>query len=1201
MASPLYKRRPPHLRLKRLEIQGFKSFADRTVMTFEDGITGIVGPNGCGKSNISDAVRWVLGEQSAKTLRGAKMEDVIFNGTEKRRKLSYCEVALVFDNEDRALGVDYSEVAVARRVYRNGDSEYSVNKVQCRLKDVIELFRDTGIGKEGYSLIGQGRIDEILSVKSEDRRQIFEEAAGIVKYKARKTEAERRIENTRANLERVDDIISELGLRMEPLRQQAEDAREYLQLTDELKKLELNVFLVRSERYQERLKELSQSMESMKTALEDAEAEHAKAEEEREIGQESLSLLEAQAADSREHVQDMIRVVEAGEGQVKVVGERITAAKRDHERLTADLRAAEQGEGGVDKQLALLSDRIEIEAGQIESASAQLKADEAELSRREGALSESEAHIEQLKSELIDAMNKLSDVRSEQARLSAMRDALQARIASLNEEKSLGEGDGGQLQARADDAKQRYEMELAEKEALEQQVSESVERVRALGERTEELTDAVQKLTARRQELTARLKVLEEMQRDYEGYQHSVKNVLLQARRQANAGVHGVVANLITVPKDLERAIDMVLGGALQNVVVDREEDAKRMIDYLRSNRLGRATFLPISAVRGRTLDQNERQVLSMPGCMGLASELISYDNQYQGVIDNLLGRTVVAKDLDAGIQIMRAGRHQFRLVTLDGDVMHSGGSMSGGSVQSRVTSLLSREREVAEHRAELAQTEESLRHAQTDLSAMDVDRQELKRERSELYDKLHQQEIACARDEAHLKAASDELSAHLERTQRVEGAKSQLTEQLTDVVRSLDGLTGQQSGGQAQHESKQQQIAEMQKKLLTQRTETAALRERVQNARIALAAQERGLQSLTADHKRLTLQRTDIARLLTDNVALLKDCEAGLAMDEAQLARDQAALQQSKAELDALREAFRAIDEKRTGMQARLRELNETIDRLRAQADEVTDKAHRAEMQLQRIEAEYQQMTDRIWEDYELSLEGAETYREVDFKLTESEKRIAQIKARIRQMGSVNVAAVEEYRATGARYEELTRQRDDLLKAELDLQGIIDELVRKMERQFRAQFEVLNLNFQKTFVQLFGGGQAELRLSDPKDALGSGIEIVAQPPGKKLQLLSLLSGGERALTAIAILFAMLLLKPTPFCFLDEIEAALDDANIDHYAEFLKEFSKKTQFVVVTHRKGTMERCDALYGVAMEEKGVSRMVSVRLSEALQAV
>ncbi len=1185
------------MRLKKLEIYGFKSFAERTEMTFENGVTGIVGPNGCGKSNISDAVRWVLGEQSAKTLRGAKMEDVIFNGTEKRRRLSYCEVILTFDNEDRALSLDYAEVAVARRVYRSGESEYMINGAPCRLRDISELFRDTGIGKEGYSLIGQGRIDEILSVRSEDRRQIFEEAAGIVKYKTRKIEAERRMENTRANLSRVEDIIAELESRVEPLRQQSEDAREYLQLQGELKGLELNAFLLRSKRYTQRIDELRATIGALAEAIEEATARGARLGETREREQALLSELEQRAAEGRERVQEMIRKVESDEGALGVIRERAAAAQRERERLLGETQAANEGQEGVSRQLDYLTGRIQAEQAQAAERKAALEKDEAELAERERALSQAEEEVERLKAELIETMNRISDVRSEQARLTAMREQLARRIQTMRQEAETGEGDAGQLSEREQAAAERLQHERAALEELNARSREADEAVRDSNARAEELDKDMRDLSARRQDVFSRLRVLEEMQRDYEGYQHSVKNVLMEARRRGGGGVRGVVANLIRVPRELEKAMDMVLGGALQNIVVEREEDAKRLIEFLRAGRLGRATFLPLSAVRGRTLDAAERRVLSMPGCMGVASELIEYEAEYRGVVESLLGRTVVSRDLESGIAIMRAARYAFRLVTLEGDVMNPGGSMTGGSATSRMTSLLSREREVNEHRAALKEMDGRLAQVKQSLDELAGRRAALKRERAALFDQLHQQEIACAREEAHLKAARGELDAHLQRARRMDEERERLCAQLSDVENALSQLSGRQSGEEEQNAGRQTRIAQLGRDIVQQRRETVDLRERTNAARVTLAAQERGIAAMTGDRDRLTAQRGDLDRLRRDNAQKLENCNAQIAQDEAELKRTQALLEEDRAALESARAQFRASDEARTAAQGRLREAADALDALRAELDDFTDRHHRGEIQLSRVEGEFKQLTDRIWEDYELSYEGALAFQDESFRLNDSEKRIAQIRARIRQMGSVNVGAVDEYRQTMERFNQLTAQRDDLIKAQLDLSSIIDELVRKMETQFRAQFELLNINFQQTFVKLFGGGRAELRLSDPRDALGCGIEIVAQPPGKKLQLLSLLSGGERALTAIAILFAMLKLKPTPFCFLDEIEAALDDANIDNYADYLKDFSRDTQFVVVTHRKGTMERCDALYGVAMEEKGVSRMVSVRLSEA----
>ncbi len=1185
------------MRLKKLEIQGFKSFADRTEMTFDGGITGIVGPNGCGKSNISDAVRWVLGEQSAKTLRGGKMEDVIFGGTEKRRRLSCSDVTLTIENEDRALPIDFSEVAVTRRVYRDGDSEYQINGAPCRLRDVIDLFRDTGIGREGYSLIGQGRIDEILSGKSDDRRRAFEEAAGIVKYKARKAEAEKRIENTRENLERVEDILRELDSRLAPLAAQSEAAREYLALREELRRLDLNAFLVRSDRLSERTNELTAAFESLCESLSGATERQQALTESREAAQQQLAGLEEAAASVREQVQALIRDVESREGAAGVLRERIAAGERDAGRIAGQAAAAREGDEGVAARLRDLSERIEAEERALSGATGEKKAGEAALAAREQADLDAENAVEALKAELIEAMNRLSDVKSESARLSAMRTALSAQIEKLQSGRGSDQATEEHLRDAASFAEARLAEERALKAELDEKTAESAQRVRASGEKYEETTSRLASLSNERQQTASRLGVLEEMQRDFEGYQHSVKNVLLQARRAGTlSGVRGVVATLIRVPEQFERALDMALGSQLQNIVVDREEDAKRMIDYLRANRLGRATFLPLSAVRGRTLDPGERRVLTMPGCLGVASELIQYDPVYRGVVENLLGRTVVARDLDAGIAIMRAGRHAFRLVTLEGDVMNPGGSMTGGSVQSRMTSLLTREREVDAHKALLTRLEGEIESLRGDVAALEAGRAELKRERAELFERLHQQEIAVAREEAHLTAAQTELGAHVKRAGAAAEELDRLREQLIDVEASLSRMGENEGGEERAGTQKREEIARLQKALVLSRQETNALRQQVLDRSVKLAAQSKGLDAMRADRDRLSVERGDLKKLLADSEAEKTACEARLAADRAALAQAEAELSQAHQALDAARDDFDRRDRARTAAQKALEKLMDEADRLRVETEELSDRCHRAEMQKSRVEAEWKQLTDRIWEDYELTYEGAGSFREADFKLGEAEKRIAEIRARIRAMGSVNVSAVDEYRETKTRHDELSAQRDDLVKAEADLGGIIADLTSRMEKQFLEQFEFLNHFFQQTFVKLFGGGRAHLRLADPANPLTCDIEVAAQPPGKKLQMLSLLSGGERALTAIAILFAMLEVKPTPFCFLDEIEAALDDANIDNFADYLRDYSRSTQFVVVTHRKGTMERCDSLYGVSMEEKGVSRMVSLKLNK-----
>lgn len=1185
------------MRLKKLEIYGFKSFADRTEIVFDQGITGIVGPNGSGKSNISDAVRWVLGEQNARSLRGGRMEDIIFGGTEKRKKLGYCEVSLTFENEDRALPVDFSEVCVTRRVYRNGESEYQLNKTACRLRDIIDLFRDTGIGKEGYSLIGQGRIDEILSAKSEDRRQVFEEAAGIVKYKVRKDEAERRMENTRQNLLRVEDILEELQAQLEPLQKQSETARRYIALREELRGLELNAFVVRSDRAKERIDALQKTIDGLQEAITEGERRTQENTQERAQQEEAVSELDRQVSAAHAQVLDLTRELEAREGENNVLRAEIAHAQQDEERLGAQIDEA-------DKRLEALRTLAESSTGDEGSRSGLLDEGRAALAALEEELLGAQAHAEEAeetlnahKAAIIDAMNRLSDVRTTQTRLTTMRQSLEKRL----EESLSQKGDMEAEQARLQEALSVAQDALSAVDGGLRDLQDEAERldvkVRAHGERGEALKNQLQELSGRQQGLSSRLRVLREMERDYEGYQHAVKQVLLHGEKKG--GVHGVVATLIHAPREYERAIEAVLGGALQNVVTEDEYVAKDMIAYLRQNRYGRATFLPLTSVRGRVLSPAERQVLSMPGCLGVASELVTYDEKYRGVVESLLGRTIIAKDLDAGIQIMRRGRQAFRLVTLEGDVMHSGGSMTGGSSQSRMTSLLSREREISEHEALIAQNAKQIEEIRQELEQIEQSRSEEKRLRSELFSRLHQEEIAVAREQERVASAQTELSQHEARMRQAQAMREQISDNLADIGEQLAGMTERQDGAQQDTARMQQETAQLALVQSEARAQVDGLREQVTARRVELASLEREIEALRRDSARLqneqqTLRarREENARAREESLRTRKEAAELLSQGEAE---QQDCQQRLNGAQDALARAQRRREER----QQAVREITERLDALRESVAQDVDKHHRAELQLSRAQSDLSQMQERIWEDYELTYAGALEFRTEGFELADSEKRIGVIRTEIRQMGSVNVNAVEDYRACRERFDDLSAQRDDLTRAQEDLQGIIEGLLVKMERQFKQNFDQLNVFFGETFTRLFGGGRAELKLQDPSDVLNCGIEIVAQPPGKKLQMLSLLSGGERALTAIAILFAMLRLKPTPFCILDEIEAALDDANISYYADYLKEFAQNTQFVVVTHRKGTMERCDALYGVTMEEKGVSRMISVQLSDHME--
>ncbi|MDD7176100.1 MAG: chromosome segregation protein SMC [Clostridiales bacterium] len=1182
------------MRLKRLEIYGFKSFADRTVVVFDNGITGIVGPNGSGKSNLSDAVRWVLGEQSAKALRGGRMEDVIFNGTQKRKRLGYCEVSLVFDNEDHALPVDFAEVMITRRVYRSGEGEYYINKAACRLKDIIELFRDTGVGKEGYSIIGQGRIDEILSQKSEDRRGVFEEAAGIVKYRARKEESEKRLANMRDNLSRVEDIIAELESQLEPLAKASETARRYLALRDELRTLECSAFVLRSDRAKERIADAEQMLTGLRDAIAEEERRAGELSAARDQASDAAQALEGEVSAAHDAVLELTREKEAREGELGVLRAEISRMEKDVLSLSQDEDIKRERSKVLEGEIAQCSADTLRTKGELTELGRSIAQKERELADAQEEARRAEEELEAHKSAIIEAVNRLSDVRTSEARLSTMRKELERRSEEAESQREELAIIAQRLQQQVDDAgaeleeakKQEAECARAE-EAIEAQIQET-------GRKIAVIQSAISEASGQKQAAESRLRVLREMERDYAGYQQAVKQVLLHAR--GNAGVHGVVASLMRVPKELERAVEAVLGGALQNVVTSDEYVARDMIAYLRQNKLGRATFLPLTTISGRTLNAQERQLLSMPGCVGLASELVGFEPQYRGIVENLLGRTVVAQNLDAGIEIMRRGHHAFRLVTLEGDVMHSGGSMTGGSSASRMTSLLSREREIKEHEALTKKLAEQLANYEARLQKGEAVRQGLKERRTQAFDDLHQAQIDVSIASERVRTASQQCESHAQQQERCELLRAQIAENLAQIDAQLAGARDTQEGEQKNSDEMNRRTGELSDALYAKREALDALREQTQSLRLTMTARERDLNALTQDAARMRRESDEIAAQIGQAQENREQLTLRHQASTQQLAQDERESAACAVRLREAGEALQSAQSRRNEAQENVRSMTQEIDALRETLAQDQDKCHKAEMVLSRTQSELAQMQQRIWEEYELTYAGARDYLTEPFDLAASDRRTGDIRREIRAMGPVNVTAVEDYRACRERYDELTGQRDDLLKAQDDLQGIISALQKQMERQFMENFRLMQQYLSETFVKLFGGGQAELRLMDENDVLGCGIEIVAQPPGKKLQLLSLLSGGERALTAIAILFAMLRLKPTPFCFLDEIEAALDDGNISTFADYLRDFSKDTQFVVVTHRKGTMERCDSLYGVAMEEKGVSKMLSVELKD-----
>lgn len=1303
------------MRLSKLEIYGFKSFAKRTEIIFPQNVTGIVGPNGSGKSNISDAVRWVLGEQSAKNLRGNSMSDVIFNGTEQRKAMNYCEVTLLFDNADHQLPVDFAEVSITRRVYRSGESEYLMNGASCRLRDVVDLFRDTGVGREGYSIIGQGRIDEILSQRSEDRRAVFEEAAGISRFRARKVEAEQRLKRSDENLVRVEDVLEELNRQLAPLSRQAEVAREYQALSDTLRELDIRLYLLRYGRLSKR----SATMETALLAVSDQLAELTERlnalQQERQTREVSLEALQKALAEAHEALLGKTDQLHLAQETAQNVDNRLKTGAETLERLQGEEQAVHNRAELIRATLAQSENGLTEAERQRVEADATLRTRKEALTQATEAAQQWEDELTEHKAAIMRNMNRMQDVRTTQARQSAMHTQMSARLQELKDSLRTSENKEQTLRDALMTAKQNLAGELALFETRRAQAETLDAQGRELAEAYQKQQLAAQEMAQSARASETRLKTLRELQDGYEGYQYPVRQALAYARQAGMGGVRNVVAMLLNVPQKFETALDMALGGAMQNIVTDTEQDAKKLIDHLRSNRLGRATFLPLSAVSGRTLSSGERRILSMPGCLGLASELCTFEEKYRPVMESLLGRTVIAEDLDSGIEIMRAGNHAFRLVTLAGDVMHSGGSMTGGSSQQKAQNLLGREREIKELQTTLILQNAELGEATRCMAEMDAQRAALREKRVAAREALQQQEIAVVRDTERQSTANAELNDHLQVTGGVRQAITQLEESLADVELELKRIEAQTGQEQNDADEMNRKTDTLSAKLDQERRAREAAQEAQTQALLALQEAEHNCDGLRRDGRRLLEDsktcKQDLAALTVKRDKTLLDIHTAKG-EQAAAAEAVAAAGNGVSRAKAQVETTEAL---RAEAQQALRDVQNEIEAGRTLAEKVNERLHRQEMNLSRVKADLTALNDRLWDTYELTYAGAQdafaeyelllarsgadsepsaqddpdrangangalkpadatpgqahaaaglaqavkantaarngarnvgeatdeatneatneasadskddTDADTDtedganreaadetaalesaadgtplalkgFDETAADRQAQDIRERIRRMGNVNVGAIEEYAQLRERANDLTAQRDDLESAKRDLQTLIANLLQHMRTVFVGQFELLQGYFEETFSRLFGGGHGEVRLADPTDPLNCGIDIIVQPPGKKRQILSLFSGGERALTAIAILFAMLKLKPTPFCILDEIEAALDEANISYFADYLKEFSQGTQFVVVTHRKGTMERCDTLFGVAMEERGVSSMVSVSLRD-----
>ncbi len=1108
--------------LKALEIQGFKSFPDKTVLNFGEDITAIVGPNGSGKSNISDAIRWVMGEQSSKSLRGVKMEDVIFGGTETRNQMGFAQVTLVLDNTEHIFpGMEETEVAVTRRYYRSGESEYYINKQSVRLRDVNELFMDTGMGREGYSIIGQGRIDEILSQKSGDRREIFEEAAGISRFRYRKEETERKLERTEENLVRINDKIAELELQVEPLRAQAETAKQYLIYRDELRLLEISVWLENLETLKTNAikldTDLALAREELKKANADLEALYAASEQfsarihENDIAQE----------EKRAQLSELDAQVKEQESAVAVLQTGIAHNEENIARVEEELRSQSDRVGSMDAQIAQQRARIEElerSKNEVETALSSLLKQAEELSKNAG---EAASEAETLRGREALALSAAADSRAEVAALRSTLSEMDERESAIAAEQESGEAQLSETRKSA--AENRKALETAQEEA-----------------------DA--------------------MEKEYEGFNKAVRTVMQASERKALRGVRGPVANLMKVGKKYAVAIEIALGAGLQNIVVEREEDAKSAIQLLKQRDGGRATFLPLSSIRGEAL--RDARVQNEYGYVGLASELVEYDREYDGIFKNLLGRTVVVEDLDCGITISRRFSNAFRIVTLDGQVLNRGGSMTGGSI-SRSAGILSRAGELRELTARRGSLAEKL-----DLAAKAAEdaKRELAKARYELEVAQGQQRAA---EDAVLKLQGDKNHYDL------------LLSSLRERLESLD--TERETIARRRGEVKR--VAEEKEALaLSQEKEAGELRAQAEKS---LSGQSELLRSTSR---------------LGDEIAEKKSVLAGYAAERETTEKSLASLESLRAQMQGDEQSRRAlIEQYRAASEQSQREIGTHETEIAALSGKMTEK--RAELEALSkaklaLEAqkratsamEEQQILDKLWENYELSHSAAQEQRIELESVAKASRRIGELKRAISGLGAVNVGAIEEFERVNTRYTYLTTQRDDVEKAKGELVGVIDSITSEMTVIFKEQFALIRESFQETFLELFGGGKATLELEDENDVLSCGIEIKVQPPGKALKTITLLSGGEKAFVAIALYFAILKVHPTPFCVMDEIEAALDEPNVVRVANYMRRITSKTQFIVITHRRGTMEAADVLYGVTMQERGVSKVLTINMND-----
>lgn len=1177
--------------LKSIEVHGFKSFANKINFKFHNGITGIVGPNGSGKSNVADAVRWVLGEQRIKQLRGASMQDVIFSGTELRKPLGYAYVAITLDNSDHQLAIDYDEVTVSRRLYRSGESEYMINGAVCRLKDVSELFYDTGIGKEGYSIIGQGQIDKILSGKPEERRELFDEAAGIVKFKRRKYAAQKKLEAEKQNLVRVNDILAELENQIGPLERQSEKAKVYLKKKEELKTLDVNVFLLENVRVRQQLAEVDGKLRIANGDLEETSDKYAHIKEEYEQIEGQIEALDQAIETARSTLTDTGVMRSKLEGEINVLKEQIHSAEGNEEHLQSRISSIQEQ---INERIAE-KDKILTDKGEIDGKLEQLEAARTEarqlLEATQGRIEELNNNIESGKNTIIDALNNRATIKSKLGRYDTMLEQINIRKAELNSRL---------LRAKSDEAAQTENIKKLEEEfeAVNVVIRELNDRQESMEEQLagirEELAGRDQKLRDTQvlyHQEKSKLEALANLTERYEGYGGSVKAVMEQKGQEK--GIIGVVADIIQADAKYETAIETALGGNIQNVVTEDEETAKRMIGYLKKTKAGRATFLPLTSITHPQEFKNP-EALKEEGVIGMADELVKIDKKYRNVAKAMLGRIVVIDNVDHAVKIARKFDYGIRMVTLEGELLVPGGAISGGAYKNN-SNLLGRRREMEELEKKVKQYVVDVDKLLNDIEETKRRRNKLRLELEDVKGQLQRKFIEQNTARMNVMQARDKKSETEEGFGELKTEEQDIELQIKEIQVGKDEIARELEDSETLEKNVEVQITEFQKDLEEKRTE-----ESEQAAKVAEWDVEVEKMRQSEGFQRQNLERVEgeIAR----HTAELKEVQEGLHLGKEEVERKKASILEIEktiassytAQTDAeqkLKEDIAAKEELSAKQKNFFTSREELSERMTALDKEV----YRLNSQKERMEESIESQINYMWDEYEITLSDAESLKDETMNdLPSMKKEITTLKDAIRKLGDVNVNAIEDYKNLMERYTFLKTQHDDLVEAEKTLIGIIEELDTSMRKQFNEKFAEINREFDKVFKELFGGGKGTLELIEDEDVLEAGIRIIAQPPGKKLVNMMQMSGGEKSLTAICLLFAIQNLKPSPFCLLDEIEAALDESNVGRFAKYLHKLTKNTQFIVITHRRGTMEKADRLYGITMQEKGVSTLVSVNL-------